>query len=142
MAQTPCFPTFSMVQPCAQRRELWSRLGVTLPLCHDHYTDLCHSVLSDFVPTCRKWVSKLTKVLHMPMAIVYIFTKVSLNGSKAKTALNRALEINRELAHHFQVSQVYIFSSELKPTNGKPDVEGKSILLWDFLKTKRKGLEP
>ena len=80
-----------------------------------------------FVTICRKLLSKLTKFFYMPKANVCILTKVNLNGSQAKIAWKRALEINSELTLYIPVSQVCIFCTELKPTNGKTDIEGKSI---------------
>lgn len=90
------------------------------------------------LPTCRKWVSRLMKILLCRSKTnEVVLTNMSLNGSKTQTALNRTLEINTGSLLFTPSS----FGTALESTNGKPDMKGSLILIWNLFQTLKEGLQ-
>lgn len=116
----PSLPTFFMVH--SGPGEEWLSLCVRVPKGLHVIVLSCLTLCSlTLLPTCRKWVSRLMKILfYRPKTNDVVFTNVSLDGSKTKTALNRTLEINTG-SLLFAPS---IFCAALESTDGKPDMKG------------------
>lgn len=136
---TPGLPTFFMVQSSPGEESPGLSLCVRIPK-ELHVMILnCLTLCSlTLLPTCRKWVSRLMKILlYRSKTNEVVLTNVSLNGSKTKTALNRSLEINTG-SLLFTLSS---FWAALEATNGKPDMKDSLILIWNLFETLKEGLQ-